>query len=70
MSIGRAWGAVVKSDVDARGLDLEQDVVGLEVEGGELNDAGGDCNFLQRLTDVWFWIKVNGFCELHGGISN
>ena len=70
MSIGRARGAVIKSDVDARGLDLEQDVVGLEVEGGELNDAGDDCNFLQRLTDVWFWIKVNSFCELHGGISN
>jgi hypothetical protein len=35
-----------------------------------LNDAGSDRNFLQRLTNVWFWIKVNSFCELHGGFSN
>ena len=70
MSVGGAWCAVVKRDVDARGLDLEQDVVGLKIERGKLNDAGSHCNFLQRLTDVWLWIKVNSFCELHGGISN
>ena len=65
MSIGRARGAVVKSDVDARGLDLEQDVVGLEIKRGELNDAGDDCNFLQRLTDMRLRVKVDGFGELH-----
>jgi hypothetical protein len=32
--------------------------------------AGGYGNFLQGFANVWFRIKINSFCELHGGISN
>lgn len=70
MTVGCAWCAIVKRAVDARGLDLNQDVVRLEIEGAELYDAGGYGNFLQGFSNVWFRIKINSFCELHGGISN
>ena len=70
MTVGRAWGAIVKRAVYARVFDLNQDVVRLEIEGAKLYGAGGYGNFLQGFANVWFWIKINSFCELHGGISN